>query len=220
MRRRHRYLLYCLLSLFAFALIALAVEFAPAVRAFDASAVAALAAARTYPGVSLMLFFTELGSAVPVTLIVAAIGIVLLARKREAPLTAFSITLLGALSSYLVAKDVFALARPDVFFRAIAVTGYTFPSGHATMAAALYGSLALSLSHALEIARGAEHTRALRVCIAVACALVALMIGISRVYLGVHFPSDVIAGFALGLAWLYFGNYAALHHPHLKRLNA
>lgn len=220
MHRRRRYALYCIVSLLVFAWFAALIFTYPALRAADTRVVAHVAALRTPAMTTLMLFYTDLGSALPATIIILLVALFMLIGKREAPLTAFSITILGALCSYLILKNALAIARPDEIFRAVRVTGFSFPSGHATMAAALYGSLALWLSHALEIKRGAEHTRTLRAFIVIVCALVALFIGASRVYLGAHFPADVVAGFALGLAWLYFGNFVALHHPHHQALAA
>jgi len=89
-------------------------------------------------------------------------------------------------------KALFHRARPEAVFASL---GYSFPSGHAFAAVALYGMLAYWL------ARGQERPRAVGVW--GAGILLILLIGFSRIYLGVHYASDVAAGFAAGLPWLW-----------------
>ncbi len=89
-------------------------------------------------------------------------------------------------------KALFHRARPEAVFASL---GYSFPSGHAFAAVTLYGMLAYWL------ARGQERPRAVGVW--GAGILLILLIGFSRIYLGVHYASDVAAGFAAGLPWLW-----------------
>jgi membrane-associated phospholipid phosphatase len=72
---------------------------------------------------------------------------------------------------------------------------FSFPSGHALVSLAVYGSIALVLARHLS-------TRARRAVLLGVTALLVLAIGFSRLYLGVHFLSDVLAGYAAGVAWL------------------
>jgi undecaprenyl-diphosphatase len=72
---------------------------------------------------------------------------------------------------------------------------FSFPSGHALVSLAVYGSIALVLARRLS-------RRHDRIILFAATALLILAIGFSRLYLGVHFLSDVLAGFAAGVAWL------------------
>ena len=94
----------------------------------------------------------------------------------------------------LALKEVAARPRPDAALALVEETGYAFPSGHAVFAAAFYGALIYLLSH-----WGAFSDRpALRRAIQALLALFILAVGASRVYLGAHWPSDVIGGFLFG----------------------
>jgi undecaprenyl-diphosphatase len=101
-----------------------------------------------------------------------------------------------------------ARPRPPQALRLVAAGGYSFPSGHTTSATIGYGLLAVLVIRMLPVGR--RWLRALPTVIAV-CAAVA--VGFSRLYLGVHWPSDVAAGWALGVAWLALGGLAAALIP-------
>ncbi len=137
---------------------------------------------------------TALGSPVVLVLTVGAVwGFLMLARQRAmAWLTAGS-----GMSGLLVAmalKGLFSRARPDAAFHNMLATGYSFPSGHAMMSAVVYLTLAAL------VARITPHWR-LRAYALGAAALLAGLVGLSRIYLGVHWASDVAAGWAAGSAW-------------------
>lgn len=90
-------------------------------------------------------------------------------------------------------KLVFGRARPDLADRLVAAGGYSFPSGHATQSAAIWGTLALLVARRLP-----GHRRPVwAVGVGVAAA-----VGASRVYLGVHWFTDVVAGWTLGVAFV------------------
>jgi len=89
-------------------------------------------------------------------------------------------------------KILFARARPDELSRLVDTSGYSFPSGHAMASAAIYGAIAVVLFTRFPSIKW--------VSLALCTALV-LAIGMSRVYLHVHYPSDVLAGWGLGLCW-------------------
>src|ERR671910_188974 len=93
-----------------------------------------------------------------------------------------------------VLKGVFQRARPELFYSGYHASFYSFPSGHATVAFGLYGMLTLVLAYHL---RGAA-----RWAVVVSGILVVLLIGISRLYLGVHCPTDIVAGYLAALLWL------------------
>jgi undecaprenyl-diphosphatase len=97
---------------------------------------------------------------------------------------------IGALSPLL--KALFHRARPDVALRLAAAGNYSFPSGHSLGSAAVYGALALVVAVCFPRLR----LPALLTCVALVC-----VIGLSRLYLHVHYPSDVLAGWALGGVW-------------------
>jgi uncharacterized membrane protein YkvA (DUF1232 family) len=89
-------------------------------------------------------------------------------------------------------KYLFHRPRPDAVFD---VLGYSFPSGHSFFALVVYGFLAYVLTRDM-VGRRKEW-------IWLACVLAILLVGFSRVFLGEHYPSDVVAGFAVGLPWLW-----------------
>jgi undecaprenyl-diphosphatase len=156
---------------------------------------------------------TALGSfAVLGLIIVAALAWLLLLRKAGAAVLVGVSVLGGVLISSLL-KSGFARARPDLVPHIDAVNTLSFPSGHAMSAAVVYLTLAALL------ARAQEHRRLKFYLIGVAVTLTVL-IGLSRVYLGVHWSSDVLAGWCVGSAWALMcwavalwlgrrGNYAA-----------
>ena len=91
-------------------------------------------------------------------------------------------------------KGVIERARPTEVEHLVEVSGFSYPSGHSLAAAALYLTMAIVAGSHLRSARSKA------VLVAGASALVAL-VAVSRVYLGVHYPSDVLSGVALGTAW-------------------
>jgi membrane-associated phospholipid phosphatase len=126
---------------------------------------------------------------------VTAIAAYLLGRRRyyrEAVLMVIAYVGAEVLSYSL--KLAFARDRPFFTDPLATVSTYSFPSGHATVSVAVYGALCLVLLRRLPGPAGI-------VCLAATVLLVSL-IGFSRLYLGVHFLSDVLAGFSVGLAWL------------------
>jgi undecaprenyl-diphosphatase len=121
-------------------------------------------------------------------------------------------TMVGAALLENGLKFAFHRARPEVFF-GLAPATYSFPSGHALFAACLYGSLALIISAV------ARH-RMVRLVAPTATLLLILCIGWSRVYLGVHYPSDVLASYLVGGAWVWAlhasGAFVPLHETNCR----
>lgn len=146
------------------------------------------------PGLTrLMQAFSFFGSvAVVAVLVLLAIGVCLYFRRiRTAALLV--ITVLGASALDITLKHAFHRPRPVTFFGPTPST-YSFPSGHAILSLCFYGVLGTILSARV---RG----RLAQVCIWGTAVLVIGMIGLSRIYLGVHYPSDVIAGYGAGAVW-------------------
>jgi membrane-associated phospholipid phosphatase len=138
---------------------------------------------------------TQLGSAAVLGIIgfIAAISLLLL---RQWTLLAGWITALvgvGILDSGL--KAIFQRVRPKLDNPWTTETGWSFPSGHAMGTVVVYGFLAYML--VLIVRRTSQ-----RVAIVAACVILAISVGLSRLYLGVHYFSDVLAGFVLAFSWL------------------
>jgi undecaprenyl-diphosphatase len=112
---------------------------------------------------------------------------------REARL--FAITMIGAGLLNITLKLAFKRPRPVPFFNLTAPETYSFPSGHSLTSACFFGALAAILTARVK-------SRRLRVIVWVVCTLTFVVIGFSRIYLGVHHTTDVIAGFAAALIWI------------------
>lgn len=108
--------------------------------------------------------------------------------------TLLLVSTVGGFLLTTVLKAVFGRARPELFDSGYAASFYSFPSGHATVAVGFYGALTLILAYRLSgFARWAV----------AACGVVlVLLIGFSRLYLGVHYPTDVLAGFLAAPLWV------------------
>jgi undecaprenyl-diphosphatase len=137
---------------------------------------------------------TALGShAVLTAATLAVVGFLALAGKRGAAvLVAISVGGGTALSSLL--KLGFARPRPDLVPHAVEIYTASFPSGHAMLSAVTYLTLGALLMRVQPRWR-------LRAYILAIAALTTLLVGVSRVYLGVHWPTDVLAGWCIGAAW-------------------
>ncbi len=131
--------------------------------------------------------FTVLGF----VLIVTVLYFVMNGQGRTAAFVGFSVVGGTLLSSAL--KELFDRPRPEMIDAARVFTA-SFPSGHATMSAVVFLTLGLLLAEATKVRRLKAYFVGLGIFMAVA-------IGVSRIYLGVHYPTDVIAGWALGAAW-------------------
>lgn len=129
----------------------------------------------------------------PVVLLVMLLAVEAFAPGRR-PGTCAAVNLVCAVALNVLLKQFVQRPRPDGF-RLIAETGYSFPSGHSMVAMAFYGLLAWMVWHY-------ERDRLVRWLCVIGFGLVIVLIGISRIYLGVHYASDVLAGFCVSLIWL------------------
>jgi undecaprenyl-diphosphatase len=108
----------------------------------------------------------------------------------------FAVTVAGAGALDLLLKLAFQRPRPAAFFGLSTPESYSFPSGHALLSCSFYGVLAA-------FAAARTESRARRWIYRGGAALLIAAIGFSRIYLGVHYPSDVVAGYAAALVWVY-----------------
>jgi membrane-associated phospholipid phosphatase len=138
---------------------------------------------------------TRLGN-VPVLAAVTLVAAIVLARKRLT--SELELLLLAAIGAEILSVGLklgFERERPFFPDPLATESTYSFPSGHASVSLAVYGTIGY-------IAARHAPSRGRQIGILVAAAGLILLIGFSRLYLGVHYLSDVIAGFSLGLAWV------------------
>ena len=123
----------------------------------------------------------------------ATLLFLLLARRRaEAAWLAASAVGASVLNASL--KSMLHRPRPELVPHLAQVSNASFPSGHAMISAAIYFTIGLMLSET-------QTQRSARIFVMMVCSLLVLLIGVSRIYLGVHWPTDVLAGWCLGSLW-------------------
>lgn len=162
--------------------------------AWDAAVLTWIGTVRTPAMIDLMVFFTVLGDGeVEIPL---ALGLIVLlwrlGRRIEARRYLFSA--LSAEVVFLIAKASFQRPRPDLITKLANAGWYSYPSGHAMLAPVIWGAGLLLM------ARAVRHPAARGVLVTLAVVL-PVLIAVSRVYLGVHYPSDVLGALALGTGW-------------------
>ena len=119
---------------------------------------------------------------------------VVLARHKPRLASQIAVGALGGITAELGIKRFFRRQRPTLLEHLESVTSTSFPSGHATASASIYLTMAF-------VAARSRRLRPHRGALLAAAALTASAVGASRVYLGVHWPTDVLSGLALGTAW-------------------
>lgn len=161
--------------------------------AFDAGATRFGAGHATALSTNVLRLVTQLGGAgvlIPLTVVVALAEI-----RRRRPLVAAAFLVLAVCGQFLVANTVKSLVhrlRPDLL-HLTGFSGPSFPSGHAVAAAASFAAFALVL--------GRDRSRTFRTWLAGAAVGLAVAISATRVLLGVHWLTDVLAGLAIGWSW-------------------
>lgn len=152
--------------------------------------------ARELPEVALRLFgaVTHLGDPITLTLLVFAVAVLLIARRQTSLAFAWAVACAGAGVLNRALKSVFERVRPLHEHGFAQADGFSFPSGHTSGSVVVYGMLAYLC---LRLLPPRWHLPSVLLATAVAFSA-----GWSRVFLQVHWASDVVAGFAFGVAWL------------------
>jgi undecaprenyl-diphosphatase len=141
-----------------------------------------------------MIELTSFGDNAVLFVVTGAVALyLLLAGKRGLALLALGASISGAVLT-TVLKGFFDRPRPDFVAHVVEATSASFPSGHAMMSAVVYLTLGGMLA-------AAQKTRRLQAFALGFAILLTLMVGFTRIYLGIHYPTDVLAGWALGGAW-------------------
>jgi membrane-associated phospholipid phosphatase len=138
-----------------------------------------------------------LGSPTTLVVMALAVGALLVARRQWIVLGGWVAALVGGEILNAVLKLVIRRPRPPHAADFLSSAGWSFPSGHAMGSLIAYGMLAYILLVVVRI-RG----RGVQIAVALGAALVIVAVGLSRLYLGVHYFSDVVGGYAAGVLWL------------------
>jgi undecaprenyl-diphosphatase len=168
-----------------------------ATQAFDDRVLIWLGAHRNPMTDTMMLEFTALGTATVVLVIAGIASLFLVLNKHKYSALLLGVATAGGLALNMVLKIGFHRPRPQVVVWGTQAFSSSFPSGHAMSAAIVYSTVAYLA------ARLQKHLWAKLVTMLAALVMI-VMICISRLYLGVHYPSDVAAGVTIGLAWAGF----------------
>jgi undecaprenyl-diphosphatase len=137
---------------------------------------------------------TALGSGMILTLITLSVAGFLVLRKEYKILWLLLFAVIGGALIDAALKEFFARERPDVVMKLMTATSFSFPSGHSMMSMVVYLSLGSLIARL-------QTRRRIRVYIIGLALFFSFIIGLSRIYLGVHYPTDVMAGWSIGLAW-------------------
>jgi membrane-associated phospholipid phosphatase len=141
------------------------------------------------------LIITGLGSGEVLALLGLIVTVIYGLRRRWLHVATWLAALAGGVILNQLLKEFFARARPSVVDPLLSETGYSFPSGHAMLSLIAYGMLTYFAILALQTWRA-------RTAVVFVTVMLVVLIGISRMYIGVHYFSDVVAGFAAGGMWL------------------
>jgi undecaprenyl-diphosphatase len=187
-----------LASLFSaaiFAGLAWLVKYSSAFQNFDNGAVVFFAEGRCAVSNVFFLAVTFFGSEEFIIACSILLGAVFFIYRKIPDYILFIGTIIASSGFVYLLKALAERARPDIIAPVYAETSFSFPSGHATLSVVFYGLLAYLLAKNAKI----KQTRAN---LLAGWIFIFVMIGYSRLHLGVHFPSDVLAGYAAGFFWL------------------
>jgi undecaprenyl-diphosphatase len=165
--------------------------------AFDDAVLRWIGLHRTPTLDSAMLEITSLGTGSVVTMIVGVAALFLWLNKHKHSAILLLVATFGGIVLNNLLKLGFSRPRPEVIPWATNAAFYSFPSGHAMSATIVYSTVAY-------LAARLQRRHASRVAIMILATLIILLICGSRLYLGVHYPTDVGAGIIIGLAWAGF----------------
>jgi undecaprenyl-diphosphatase len=143
---------------------------------------------------SFMLDVSALGSATIVFLVTILTSGLLILKNKYSSLRVILFAFIGGGIIELLMKEIFSRQRPQIVLHFVNVNSLSYPSGHSAMSAIIYISL-IFIIFTLDI------KTSIKIYFLYSAVFLILIIGISRIYLGVHYPSDVLGGWALGLIW-------------------
>lgn len=194
-----RYLNYSLLALIPFLIIIVIITFnMNTIQHIDNRVTLSIISWRTPQLSSFFSAVTILANptSVVTTVLILAIIAYVLTKRFHLPLWIILTNSIGSLGLNPLVKNIIQRSRPDEELRLVQEASYSFPSGHAFASMVAFGCVILLLLLFLK-------PSAFRGVLIVLSFVTILLIGFSRIFLGVHYLSDVVAGFSLGLFWLF-----------------
>ena len=154
--------------------------------------------------------FSFIGSTIALTAATIFVIVRFAMRKWHHEAKLFAITMIGGALLNITLKLTFKRERPVPFFNLSTPESYSFPSGHSLTSAVFFGALAAILTARIKSKRA-------RAIIWTVSTVMFLSIGFSRIYLGVHHTTDVIAGFVAALIWILVVRFVEMHLARRKR---
>jgi len=163
---------------------------------FDTSILDLLYSSRSDGLVQIFIYVTQFGSTITIGGLALALGIFFIIRKRLSYFAGLCVSVMGTIAVVFPLKELIARARPDAMYGAYIESGFSLPSGHAAFSLALYGFMAYIAW---------QHLPRWRVHILACLGILIALVGFSRLYLGLHFASDVLAGYLIAGTFLSLG---------------
>jgi undecaprenyl-diphosphatase len=182
---------------------------------FDARVRAAVHGLASPGMTAVMRALSTYGGPTSLTIIGVVLALAFLYRNWHRGALLVVVTMAGAGLLDLLLKQTFGRTRPAAFFDYPLPASQSFPSGHAFFAASFFGGLAVLVT-------GRITRRSLRALVWIAAGVLIVLVGLSRIYLGVHYPSDVLAGYAAATVWVAavaFGDRLVSHRRHQRKLS-
>lgn len=144
---------------------------------------------------SVMRLVTMFGAPVVLFSLSLVVCLGFIAKRKYRAMMLLVVTMAGSTLLNLALKLSFHRTRPVPFFDILAPDSFSFPSGHALASLCFYSTIAALIS-------ARSNSRTVRSIVWTLTALLITLVGVSRIYLGVHYPSDVVAGYAAAFIWV------------------
>ncbi|PEY35672.1 phosphoesterase [Bacillus cereus] len=198
-RKLHRYELACIILLFiVFALIAWRVQM-DGITTIDSYVKGLVRSLQTESSLKFFSYFTKLGSAIGIVTILIISLLIFFKKRYYVAMVVYPTAILITHLVNKVIKEIVKRDRPSLN-EALDALGYSFPSGHAMLSIITYGFLAYIIASNIKNTAG-------KIIITLIMALQILLIGLSRIILSVHYPTDILAGYCLSGVLLIIAIY-------------